>query len=141
MDFGPYLLLAVLEGAVQAAVLTLTAVGLSLLFGVMRVVNVAHGEFYMLGAVLAWAVTSAAAGNPMVGFILALILAPILVAVIATASDILVLKRLGYDPENTIVATIGMLYIIQQLTLMTYGPEARPVQPPFNTRLAIPWFE
>ena len=141
MDFGPYLLLAVLEGAVQAAVLTLTAVGLSLVFGVMRVVNVAHGEFYMLGAVLAWAVTSAAAGNPMVGFILALILAPILVAVIATASDILVLKRLGYDPENTIVATIGMLYIIQQLTLMTYGPEARPVQPPFNVRLAIPWFE
>ena len=38
----------------MAAVLALTAVGLSLVFGVMRVVNVAHGEFFMLGAVLAW---------------------------------------------------------------------------------------
>lgn len=41
----------------MAAVLALTAVGLSLVFGVMRVVNVAHGEFYMLGAVVAWFVT------------------------------------------------------------------------------------
>ena len=54
MDFGPYLILASLEGAVTAAVLALTAVGLSLVFGVMRVVNVAHGEFFMLGAVTAW---------------------------------------------------------------------------------------
>jgi len=57
MDFGPFLLLAVMEGLVAAAVLALTAVGLSLVFGVMRVVNVAHGEFFMLGAVSAWFVT------------------------------------------------------------------------------------
>ena len=50
MDFGPFLLLASLEGAVTAAVLAPTAIGLSLVFGVMRVVNVAHGEFFMLGA-------------------------------------------------------------------------------------------
>ena len=54
MEFGPYLMLASLEGAVTAAVLALMASGLSLVFGVMRVVNVAHGEFYMLGAVMAW---------------------------------------------------------------------------------------
>ena len=54
MDFWPYLLLASLEGAVMAAVLALMALGLSLVFGVMRIVNVAHGEFFMLGAVLAW---------------------------------------------------------------------------------------
>ena len=49
MEFGPHLILAMLEGLVQASVLTLTALGLSLVFGVMRVVNVAHGEFFMLG--------------------------------------------------------------------------------------------
>ena len=54
MEFGPHLLLASLEGAVGASVLALTALGLSLVFGVMRVVNVAHGEFFMLGAVIAW---------------------------------------------------------------------------------------
>ena len=50
MDLGPYLLFASLEGLVHAAVLSLIALGLSLVFGVMRIVNVAHGEFFMLGA-------------------------------------------------------------------------------------------
>ena len=59
MAFGPHLLLAVLEGLVTSAVLALTALGLSLVFGVMRVVNVAHGELFMLGAVLAVAVVGA----------------------------------------------------------------------------------
>lgn len=141
MEFGPYLLLASLEGAVTAAVLALTAVGLSLVFGVMRVVNVAHGEFFMLGAVFAWWLTSMVGGHPAMGFMVALIFAPLIVGIIAAVADMTVLKRIEYDPERTIVATIGLLYILQQLTLMTYGPDARPVEPPFNTRLALPWFE
>ena len=141
MDFGPYLMLASLEGAVTAAVLMLTALGLSLVFGVMRVVNVAHGEFFMLGAVLAWFVSTTLATHPAIGFVAALIIAPLLVGLLAVAADITILKRVDYDPERTIVVTIGLLYIIQQATLMTYGPEARPVEPPFNTRLALPWVE
>ncbi len=141
MNFGPYLILASLEGAITAAVLALTAVGLSLVFGIMRVVNVAHGEFFMLGAVLAWYVSSLVAGHPAIGFMLALVVAPLIAGVIAAAADYTILKRLKYDPENTIVATIGMLYIIQQTVLMTYGPDARPVQPPFNERIALPWFQ
>ena len=81
------------------------------------------------------------AGTPALGFGVALIVAPLVVGTIAVVADMTILKRLDYDPERTIVATIGLLYIIQQLTLMTYGPEARPVEAPFNTRLAIPWFE
>ncbi len=141
MDFGPYLVFAGIEGAVTAAVLALTAVGLSLVFGVMRVVNVAHGEFFMIGAVVTWWVTSFIAGHPALGFMAALVIAPLVAAVIAMAADWLVLKRLNYDPEATIVATIGMLYIIQQVALMTYGPDARPVEPPFNERIALPWLE
>ena len=125
----------------MAAVLALTAVGLSLVFGVMRVVNIAHGEFFMLGAVIAWYVTHLTGGHPALGFALALVIAPLLVGVVAMAADVLILKRLDYDPERTIVATIGLLYIIQQLTLMSFGPEARPVQAPFNQRIALPWFE
>ncbi len=141
MELGPYILLATLEGAVTAAVLALTAVGLSLVFGVMRVVNIAHGEFFMLGAVIAWYVAHYMGGHPAIGFMAALIIAPLLVGAIAVAADMTILKRIEYDPERTIVATIGLLYIIQQLTLMTYGPEARPVEPPFNERIALPWFE
>jgi branched-chain amino acid transport system permease protein len=141
MDFGPFLMLATLEGLVLAAVLALIASGLSLVFGVMRVVNVAHGEFYMLGAVIAWWVTSVVGGGAQLAFVAALIIAPIAVGVLATVADMTILKRLDYDPERTIVATIGLLYILQQVTLMTYGADARPVVAPFNTRLAIPWVE
>ncbi|GAB4288652.1 MAG: branched-chain amino acid ABC transporter permease [Roseovarius sp.] len=139
MELGPHILLATIEGAVIAAVLALTAVGLSLVFGVMRVVNIAHGEFFMLGAVIAWYVAHALGGHPAAGFLAALVIAPLAVAAIAAAADMIILKRIGYDPERTIVATIGLLYIIQQLALMTYGPEARPVEAPFNRRLALPW--
>jgi len=139
MELGPYILLATLEGAVTAAVLALTAVGLSLVFGVMRVVNIAHGEFFMLGAVIAWYVAHSLGGPAALGFLAALIIAPLVVGAIAMAADMTILKRLDYDPERTIVATIGLLYIIQQVTLMTYGPEARPVEAPFDRRIAIPW--
>lgn len=140
MDFGPFLLLALMEGTVMAAVLALTAVGLSLVFGVMRVVNVAHGEFFMLGAVIAWFVTHYMPGPPAVGFAAALVICPLLVGGIAALSDTLILKRLNYDPEATIVATIGLSYIFQQAALTFYGPDARPIEAPFNLRLQLPWF-
>jgi branched-chain amino acid transport system permease protein len=140
MPFGPHLLLATLEGVVTSAVLALTALGLSLVFGVMRVVNVAHGEFFMLGAVLAWWVSTLIAGHPAIGFLAALVVSPLIVGAIALVAERLVLRRLDYNPESTIVATIGMLYIIQQSVLTLYGPEARPVEPPFSYRILLPWF-
>lgn len=140
MAFGPFLLLALMEGIVTAAVLALAASGLSLVFGVMRVVNVAHGAFFMLGAVLAWAVASAVPGPPALAFLAALVLAPLLVASLAGLADGLILKRLNYDPEATIVATIGLLYMIQQAVLALYGPNANPVAAPFELRLQLPWF-
>lgn len=124
----------------MAAVLALTAIGLSLVFGVMRVVNVAHGEFFMLGAVTAWFVTHYLPFSPAIGWMAALLIAPLVVGAIAWLADVFVLKRLKYDPEATIVATIGLLYILQQTALTFYGPDARPVEPPFNLRLQFPWF-
>ncbi len=128
-------MLALLEGLTSGLVLALTALGLSLVFGVMRIVNVAHGEFYMLGAVLAWYVSSASGS-----FALALIAAPLAVGAVALVVDRLVLRPIRYTPEATIVATIGLLYIFQQLVLSIYGPYARPVAPPFYFRVDFPWF-
>jgi len=140
VDFFPHLLLALMEGVVGACVLALTALGLSLVFGVMRVVNVAHGEFYMLGAVLAWAFASLVPGLPAIGFLLALVGSPIVVGAVAVAADRLVLRRLDYAPEATIVATIGLLYIIQQSVLALYGPNANAVVAPIDFRILLPWF-
>ena len=140
MSYGALLFLAVLEGTVSAFVLAVTALGLSLVFGVMRVVNVAHGEFFMLGAVIAWSVAFMVGDMPLVGFLLALIVGPLVVGGIAVAVDWLILKRIDYNPEGTIVATIGLLYIIQQAVLILYGPEARVVEPPFYFRIQFPWY-
>ena len=135
MSLDAHLFLALLEGTVGAMVLALTALGLSLVFGVMRIVNVAHGEFFMLGAVVTWYV-SASTGS----FLLALLVAPVVVGAVAVLADRLVLRRIGYEPESTIVATIGLLYVLQQLTLTVYGPYARPVSAPIYFRVAFPWF-
>lgn len=135
MSLPGHLVLALLEGTVAGLVLALTALGLSLVFGVMRIVNVAHGEFFMLGAVIAWYV-STLTGH----FLLAPLAAAISVAGVAALADRLVLRRVRYNPESTIVATIGLLYILQQLVLTVYGPYARPVQPPFDFRVDFPWF-
>ncbi|MFT3972275.1 MAG: branched-chain amino acid ABC transporter permease [Amaricoccus sp.] len=140
MAFGPYLLLATLEGLVSAAVLALTAVGLGLVFGVMRVVNVAHGEFFMLGAVVAWGVTNLVPGSPTLGFLAALAISPAVAAGVAIAADRAILRRLDYAPEAVIVATIGLGYILQQGALSLYGPEARSVAAPFSFRVQLPWF-
>jgi branched-chain amino acid transport system permease protein len=135
MSLGAHLFLAVLEGTVGALVLALTALGLSLVFGVMRIVNVAHGEFFMLGAVVTWYVATTTGS-----FLLALLAAPAVVGAVAVLADRLVLRRVGYEPESTIVATIGLLYILQQLALTTYGPYARPVTPPVYFRVDFPGF-
>ncbi|MCV2872187.1 branched-chain amino acid ABC transporter permease [Defluviimonas sp. WL0050] len=140
MDFGPFLLLALMEGLVTAAVLALTASGLSLVFGIMRVVNVAHGAFFMLGAVLAWFVSQWVPGPAGLSFAVALILCPLIVGAIAAVADTVVLKRLNYEPEATIVATIGLLYIFEQAALSFFGPDARPVPAPLSFRIQLPWF-
>jgi len=140
VSFGPHLFLALLEGTVAAFVLALTALGLSLVFGVMRIVNVAHGEFFMLGAVLAWGFSSLVPGSAALGFLLALVASPLTVGFVALLADRLVLRPLHYKPEATIVATIGLLYIIQQSVLTFYGPYARPVPAPIQFRVQFPWF-
>ena len=138
MSLGSLLLLATLEGLVTAAVLALTAAGLSLVFGIMRVVNVAHGEFFMLGAVVAWFVTDAIPGPAPLAFAAALLAAPLAVGAVAVVADRLVLKRLDYDPEATIVATIGLLYILQQLALMPSAPTPARSPPPSTPASSSP---
>jgi len=132
--------LALLEGISGASVLALTALGLSLVFGVMRIINIAHGEFVMIGAVLAYAVASAVGGSPFLGFMAAVLIAPLAAGSLAIAADFLILRRVNYDPERTIVATMGLLFIAQQVALLTFGPDARPVEPPIYFRVQFPWF-
>jgi branched-chain amino acid transport system permease protein len=85
-------------------------------------------------------VVAQAVPSAPLGFVAALILCPLVVGAVAALADTAILKRLNYDPEATIVATIGISYILQQGALSFFGPDARAVQAPFSLRLQFPWF-
>jgi branched-chain amino acid transport system permease protein len=94
----------------------------------------------MLGAVTAWFVAQGFPGAPALGFVAALLVSPLVAALVAVAFDRVVLRRLDYEPEAVIVATIGFGYVLQQGALSLYGPEARSVAAPFDLRIQLPWF-
>jgi branched-chain amino acid transport system permease protein len=98
----------------------------------MRIVNVAHGEFYMLGAV---ACLLAVKGG--LGFWVGLLAAPLLVGALAFVVDISVLRRLEYGLASTIIATFGILLVLQQAALAVIGPAPSSIEPPLNLLLSF----
>ncbi len=129
------LLLGLLNGVVFGLVVALIALGLSLIFGLMGVVNVAHGELFMLGGVITWYVT-----NYFGGYYAALLLAPLIVGGIGLGIERSVLRPLGYKPDTTIIATIGILFVIQHSVLIFFGPAPRNIAPPIDFLIQFPGF-
>ncbi len=122
MDF---LIIQFLNGLASASSLFLVAVGLSIIFGVTRIVNFAHGSFYMLGAYLAVTLTGRFAGATSApGFWLALLLAAAGVAAIGALIEIVLLRRIYQAPELfQLLATFGVVLIVEQLVIIAWGPE------------------
>jgi branched-chain amino acid transport system permease protein len=112
-----------LNGLAGASSLFLVAAGLTLIFGVTRVVNFAHGSLYMLGAYLAWTLVGAF-GRGLVGFWGSVVLAALMVAVIGALIEALLLKRIYAAPELLqLAATFGVVLIVRDATLAIWGPE------------------
>ena len=118
-----------LNGLASASSLFVIAAGLTLIFGVTRVVNFAHGSFYMLGAYVAW--SAGRALSPLLpgtaaGFWIAAIIAALAVAILGALIELLLLKRLYAAPELLqLTATFGIVLIVRDLTLAIWGPEDR----------------
>lgn len=116
------LLLQLLNGLADASALFLVAAGLSLIFGVTRVVNFAHGSFYMLGIYLAWTFTGYFGDGA--GYWAGLLLAALATGLIGAAAEWLVLKRLYQAPELfQLLATFALVLIIGDAALAIWGPE------------------
>lgn len=115
--------LQLLNGLADASALFLVASGLSLIFGVTRIINFAHGSFYMLGVYLAGTLIHAL-GATDIGYWLALPLAAILVGGIGGLVEIIVLRRIYRAPELfQLLATFAVVLIIGDLALLAWGPE------------------
>ncbi len=109
-------------------ILALVASGLTLIFGIMDVVNFAHGELFMLGAYVG-VVVLAASGS----FWVALVSASLLIALLGAAIYLTTLRPLlGRDPLTTILATFGVSLILQNYALWQFGPVARKIHEPFT---------
>ena len=111
-----------LSGLASAASLFLVASGLSLIFGVTRIVNFAHGAFFMIGAYLAFTLTDEFSGP--LGFWGGMALAAILVGLLGGLFEILLLRRIYRAPELfQLLATFGATLVVQDLVLLIWGPE------------------
>ncbi len=116
-------LVQLVNGLADASSLFLVAVGLSLIFGVTRIVNFAHGSLYMLGIYLAVSLVNLL-GDSVAGFWTAILLAALLVSLAGVAIEWLLLRRIYQAPELfQLLATFALVLIIGDLVLWGWGPE------------------
>lgn len=117
-----FIVAQLLTGMANASALFLVASGLSIIFGVTRVVNFAHGSFYMLGAFIAYSAMQVLPG--FIGFWASILVAGFAVGLIGLIVEVCVLKPIYKSPElYQLVATFGVILVIQDLALLVWGPE------------------
>ncbi|MSP02227.1 MAG: branched-chain amino acid ABC transporter permease [Acetobacteraceae bacterium] len=135
------ILIQTVNGIVTGMILALVASGLTLIFGIMDVVNFAHGELFMLGAYVG-VITLAATGD----FWLAFVISTLTIAALGAALYWVTLRPLlGRDALTTILATFGISLVLQNYALWQFGPVARKIQEPVTGHFSFfyldyPWY-
>lgn len=132
MDILNNLVFMLLNGFVWGSIIALIALGLSLIFGLTEILNLAHGELYMLGAVITWVVVTHI-GN----FWLALIIAPICVGVLGLIIYKFILKPVENNILNAIIITFGLSLILQYCVLASFGAAPQRIAEPIKYDLTI----
>lgn len=135
MDLAAQLVLGALNGLVWGMILALIALGLTLVFGLLEIINVSHGELYMLGGVLGWYILQWV-GN----FWVALVVAPAIVGLLGLAVERGILRPIEAKPIITIIATFGLSLIFQQAALSVFGGAPQRLPAPVEWELTIMGF-
>ncbi|HSB40407.1 MAG TPA: branched-chain amino acid ABC transporter permease [Methylomirabilota bacterium] len=123
-----------LSGLLFGGVYSLMAVGLTLIFGVMRVVNFAHGDMMVWGMYLAWILATRAGVDPYAGFILC---AAVLFAMGWATQRLLVDRIVDAPHEMQILLMLGVALVLENAALMAFGPDPQRVRSPL--RAATLW--
>jgi urea transport system permease protein len=118
-----------LDAMSLASIYFLAAIGLAITFGVMRVINMAHGEFIMMGAYTGYVVQQYIS-NYTVSILVALPLAFAVTFAAGVAMERLVIRHLYHRPLETLLATFGISIALQQLAKNIFGTQARPLTSP-----------
>ena len=127
---GPLIAVQVMSGLSVGMFLFLVSVGMSLIFGVTRIVNLAHGSFYMLGAYFMVSLIETLPDRAW-AFWVALVLAPIGVALVGGLVEVGLLRLIYHrDPLLQLILTFGLLLVIGTLVLLVWGPDNKSVSRP-----------
>ncbi|SFQ62714.1 urea transport system permease protein [Roseivivax halotolerans] len=118
-----------LDGLSLASIYFLAAIGLAITFGVMGVINMAHGEFIMLGAYTGYVVQSVVA-NETLSIAIAIPLAFAVTFAAGVAMERLVIRWLYHRPLETLLATFGISIALQQIIRLIFGALTQPLSPP-----------
>ena len=127
MEFAGFALAQCLSALSQAAILFFIACGLTLIFGIMRIVNFAHGVIFMLGAYVGY--TAAALTG---SFVVALIVAPVVVGIVGIAFERIFLRHIYGRREggSDLLLTFGLAVVLSELIRFTWGPQPRSIATP-----------
>jgi branched-chain amino acid transport system permease protein len=118
-------LIQIFNGVSYGALLFLLASGLTLIFGVMRIVNLSHGAYFLLGGYVAITVIRATGS-----WLLALPAAALAVAAIGLVKERIFLRPLGFDPLRQVLLTVGFAFLFQQAALDIWGGDNLIIQAP-----------
>jgi branched-chain amino acid transport system permease protein len=113
---------AVLQGVFLGGLYALFACGLSLMFGVMRIINLAHGDLAVLGAFVVWTISTQAHLSPFVALLLAL---PVMLVVGYLLQRTVLARSLRGGPLTPLLTTFGLSIVIQNALLQVYSPDVR----------------
>ena len=121
------LFLLAMNGLIWGLIIALIALGLSIIFGLLDIINLAHGDFFMVGTVLAW-FTLESTGS----FWLAFIVAPLIGFILGALIQRVVIQPIRNVAALSIVATFGLSLILQERVRITFGPTPRRILPPIT---------
>jgi len=126
---APAVILTLVWGVAIGCVYILLATGLNLIFGVMKLVNFAHGQLLMISAFLTWTISVASGMNAY----LAIIISMIVVAILGVGVERLTFRRvLGTDKLNEIFVSLGLIYIFENAAMLIWGPHSKQIVSPFS---------
>jgi branched-chain amino acid transport system permease protein len=128
------------NGVMVSLILILISAGLCLIFGILHIVNFAHGEFFMLGGFGAWwffDLHSIPIGGPTLRYILAMIVTIILVGLIGILVERLFFRPFHGNLIATMIVALGIVFILQASALVSFGARDKSIASPFEGTLDI----
>jgi branched-chain amino acid transport system permease protein len=126
-----YFMFMFVNGLSQGMLLFIIASGLSLVFGVLRVINFAHGSLYMIGAFVAYGMSTLFAGGSLFNFLILLVLVPPVIAVIGFFLETTLFRRVyGQEHLLQLLLTYSLVLILDDLVRVIWGGDPRNVARP-----------